>query len=874
MAASDTAKHIPRAGRVPWNRIDAVIEALMAVLLLFLPLALGGVYAWSEQVAFVLIGIMILLFVVKWLGQTHQKIVWTAALVPVAAMILLAAFQLAPLPSLVISLLSPATVELKAEFLADLDRKLEYVTLSFYPFATADSLGLLLMTAAIFVLVLNVYQTQRQIKRLLGIISVIGALAALLALAQCLWGNGRIYWLIPVWGETARSGPFVNHSHYGQFMNLCLGAALGLLFVLYYETRTTRTGARLRSVLKKKFHQDRRVGLLAGMMCLGVMTIFLSLSRGGMISLLIAGTIIILILARKLHLKWPGWLMVLILAVAGASVMYCGFEVVYERWAALRQGNQLQSRLDLIRDLWPLCEKFPLLGTGLGSHEVVYALYGSRAVSPTVAVFAENEYVQTLVETGWLGISIVAAFVGLIWYFFYRCVRRISIPVRAAALGLGFGLLAVQIHSLSDYGQHIPANACLSAVYCGLMIRLFFMGHRSRKTGQAAAEKEPSAAPVQNAKRNISPAGMLKILLASIHSFRRALTTVRPVSIPLQVRAAVVILILGGWGCLLVRADVARRAEARWQNVLALEKQLRRQNWHSEKGQIDTLIAQAQKAIALEPDNLDYQYWSCVYEWEYLKNRRQAGSVDPEFDRKVWAIVERLNRLRRRCPVYGPACCLSGQLQHYVLNEPSGPENIRRGYRLAPYHPTAVFAAGLLDAEQGRLSESLDKFRHYLRLGGQFNEVVNVYLQQMDRPEMAISLALNDPGRLIHLSKILRRTGSHQALVPTVLDMACRQLEKTCREPDVSAGTLALLAQAYYLNQKYEDAEVYLRQALDRDYGRVEWRLTLADILARTGQAADALDQARICLRLKPGWQDAQRFLNNIRTAAQPVSAK
>jgi len=104
------------------------------------------------------------------------------------------------------------------------------MTLSFYPNATKHNLRLILAVAAVFFVVVNVYRRAEQIKRLLAAIAIIGGAIALLALAQDLFGNGKIYWIVPTGHGETYSGPFINHSHYGQFMNLSIGAALGLLW--------------------------------------------------------------------------------------------------------------------------------------------------------------------------------------------------------------------------------------------------------------------------------------------------------------------------------------------------------------------------------------------------------------------------------------------------------------------------------------------------------------------------------------------------------------------------------------------------------------------------------------------------------------------
>ena len=54
-------------------------------------------------------------------------------------------------------------------------------------------------------------------------------------------GNGKIYWLAPTY-DAARSGTLINHSYFGQFVNLSTGAALALLLTLALFGVATQVG--------------------------------------------------------------------------------------------------------------------------------------------------------------------------------------------------------------------------------------------------------------------------------------------------------------------------------------------------------------------------------------------------------------------------------------------------------------------------------------------------------------------------------------------------------------------------------------------------------------------------------------------------------
>lgn len=125
-------------------------------------------------------------------------------------------------------------------------------------------------------------------------------------------------------------------------------------------------------------------------------------------------------------------------------------------------------------DNWPTvlgaAENQLPLGSGLGSFDAVY-----RSVEPLAhldATFfnqAHNDYLETLLETGWLGIGLIIAF--LIWF-----ARRAWTAWSAAASSqrdlqraATVAIVAVMLHSAADYPLRTATIATLFALCCGLL---------------------------------------------------------------------------------------------------------------------------------------------------------------------------------------------------------------------------------------------------------------------------------------------------------------------------------------------------------------------------------------------------------------------
>lgn len=819
-----------RENRITTNSLDAsisyfdiVIEGLLIALLAFMPLAFGAVEAWSEQVVIALTAGISAVFLLKLIFKNSSRLIWSWAYLPVAMFVLVAVVQLIPLRMDLIETISPNTAATKKELLGDMPNSsavLRLSTLSFYPNATKQNLRMVLCVAAVFLVVLNVYYRPEQIKRLLAGIAVIGGSIALLALAQDLLGNGRIYWMVPTGYGKADSGTFINHSHYGQFMNLTIGAALGLIMVKLHKafTGTKVTPASVLEFLGSP--AARGIWLLTAIIVMGAATVFVSLTRGGMVSMLIAAGFTTLVISSRRSMRGRGWIMLLMALGAFICVLYVGFDAVYDRLATLQEMHQYEGRWQIVRDISLAWAKFPVFGTGLGTHEVVYPMFDRSTIS-SLAAHAENEYAQAAEETGLIGLGALVLFGIIVWAGYVRNVTSGSVPIRSAAYGLGFGLLAIMFHSLSDFGQHLPANAVLSAVFCALLLSL--------------------------ARNGVGPVGQKSFGLAVGALFCMGAI----------------------WAWALLSANNARLAEAKWDKVLAAEANLTENGRQAGDTEYAELISNAAAAAAYQPDNIKYHHWLNVYRWESISRITDPNSgavIIPEQGMQfVRRIVEELDNARLLCPTFGATYCLVGQLEKLALNDPSGAEHIRKGYRLAPCDATACYLAGLLDVEEKQIDSSFEKFSRAVDLDGRFfPDVIRAYTNHAGRPDLAVAIAGDNSSRLSALANALAQMQEHKDIVEKAQARVVELLKERCSRPDAPASALASLA-GLYAKEKDPAAAIELyRRALVLDYGQVQWRLASARLLADTNRIPEAIHEAKICLRLRPQFSAARRLIEQL----------
>jgi len=814
------------------NKFDRVIEWLLISLLAFMPLAFGAVEAWSEQIVIALAAAIAVCFLLKLVFVEHTRLVWSWAYVPIALFIIVSVFQIISLPASFVGAISQNTAATKKELLGDLPNSealLKYMTLSFYPNATKHNLRLVFSIAAVFFVVVNVYRRPAQIKRLLAAIAIIGGSIALLALAQDILGNGRIYWKIPTGSEPAFSGTFVNHSHFGQFMNLSIGAALGLIFVRIHEAfaRKKITAATVFEYFGST--EAKPMWLLFTIIILGMAAIFMSLTRGGMVSMLVSAGFITLVISSRQSMKGRGWIMAVVALGAFICVLYVGFDAVYDRLASLRDLRQAQSgRLQILKDISLAWTKFPVFGTGLGTHEVVYPMF-DRSTTAALAAYAENEYAQAAEETGLMGLASLVIFGIFVCIYYIRNIRSSSMPIRSAAYGLGFGLLAILIHSLSDFGQHLPANAFLSAIFCALLLVLFRIGRESNQT----------------------------------------VKTTGPVPGSRYIRITLCLCVSGIFVWILLEANNARVAEAHWKKALTIERSMMEENWQASNDKYASLISHAAAASDYQPDNIKYRHWLNVYRWESISRTADPNTgkvIIPEQAIKfIHRIVDELHKARLLCPTYGATYCVVGQLERFTLDDPKGAEYIRKGFQLAPCDPTTCFVAGLLDVEEKKIDSSFEKFKRAVELDrGFFQSAADIYINHMNRPDLAVALAGDDISRLSYVANALAETREHAHVVERAQAQIVELLKKKCSGPDVNATALASLANIFRKGQDSEAAIEHYRRALYLEYGQVQWRYALARLLAETDRVPEAIHEARICLRLSPQFKAAEALIEEL----------
>jgi O-antigen ligase len=801
------------------ERFDRPIEWLLVALLAFAPLALGAVQRWSELVVYALCAAMALLLVLKLLTRPDVPFVWSWTYAPIGVVLGMTALQLVPLPVAVVKLVSPQTVALRTELAAPLGAaagSMRHLPLSFYPEATAGNLRLLLVISAVYVVTLNVMRRAEQIWRLVAGIAIIGVAVAVIALLHLGLNAPSVYWLI---GQTRAGwpvGPFINPNHLGQFLNLSLGAALAVLLVGF--ERVLREHRREAEPYEKVVSRVplRLWALGAGAMVCAA-AVVLTLSRGAILSMLIAAAVTAFV-SRRRAASYLAWALVPVAWLVLLAVILTAFDPLIRRIDELGRAGAppAQGRVQIVSDALQAWKQFPLLGTGLGTFEVVYPMY-DRSATLLLATHAENEYVQMLMEGGAVGLAAVLVFGVMIAVKWGRCLKSAPSPMASAAVGLGFGLIAVAIHSLADFGQHVPANAALTAVTCATVVTL---ARASRQT--STEQKQAGLAAPPRAGWRVAGGAAVAAIVAGV----------------------------------LMQAWARARAESAWAPARKIETYLRQNQWQGRIDDYSELLVAATTAVRLSPDNVHYRHWLNYYRWKWISRERdpQTGQLVLELQELDWAgrIVQDLLDAVHQCPTYGPSYSLAGQIEMNVLDQPRGAELVRVGWKLSQADPGANFEAGLLDAREGNWEAAMTKLAHAGRIdvtGAYLKEAVQVVARDLGRPDMAITLAGENVPAVRAIIAALGAAGQPDAAAQAKQHLAAL-IQTLAARPDASQAVLLDAGRLAIEQRNFSVAVTQLRRALSNDYASAELHFELARALDGAGQSAEALDAARTAERL------------------------
>lgn len=446
-------------GRSSSSQQDRV--ALAASVLLVFAFLLGGASRQHElRLALVELVALPLLVMATWFlwGRTLPQ--GRFGLGIAAAIVAVPLIQLVPLPpALWTRLPSHAQSELALQVIGATPA---WVPLSLSPDRTWASFLALLPPVAMFLGIMAIRPDT--ILRLVQLLVLLTAAAVLLGMGQILTGDKSLY----LWATTDAGnvvGFLANRNH---MATLCL---VSLPFAI------TMAGHAMR-------HNDARSRTTVWVaLAFTTVIIFAMAAIRSRTGLVLLGPV----LAVSILAGWiaagrgrPKPVFMGLVGVTGIALVACAVLAINPILERFDATGAKEGRFEN----WPLIAEttntYLPLGSGLGSFDAVFRSVEPLArLDPTFFNQAHNDYLETWLETGWLGAAIIIAF--MVWFFrrSWAIWKTRSAPYwdtqRAATIAIGVMLL----HSFVDYPLRTATMATVFALCCGLLETVYNRNPRS-----------------------------------------------------------------------------------------------------------------------------------------------------------------------------------------------------------------------------------------------------------------------------------------------------------------------------------------------------------------------------------------------------------
>lgn len=399
------------------------IRSGLCALVAFAVLAHGAVEPWSETVLEIGAAVLLLVWAYKALTSDDVKLAWNPLLWPMLAFWVVAALQLA-------------------------------LGISLVPFLTRIELLKYTALLALFFLCVQSFRTRSHWRRFVWFLLGLGFAVSLFAILQHFTFNGKLYWVRELQYGGIPFGPYVNRNHFAGLMELLIPTGLAVQIL----------GAERRDQLPL-------VGLFT---LLPVGALFLSASRGGIISLIaeVAFLAVVIAIRRREKKVLPAAAMILILGAI--LVSWLGIGRALDRFAAYKKLESSEGlRVEMFHDTLRIFRDYRVLGTGIGTLQEVFPLYESE-YGGLVVNHSHNDYAEALAESGVIGGACGLAFILLLVWTCWRILSTEgdaqSFAYHSGALVACLGLL---VHAGVDFNFHIPSNALIFLLQSALATSIF-----------------------------------------------------------------------------------------------------------------------------------------------------------------------------------------------------------------------------------------------------------------------------------------------------------------------------------------------------------------------------------------------------------------
>ena len=136
------------------------------------------------------------------------------------------------------------------------------------------------------------------------------------------------------------------------------------------------------------------------------------------------------------------------------------------------RGDSIHARLSIYSDSLELVRENPFLGHGFMTFGDHYPRVKSNNYEKTY-IFTHNDYLQFLVEMGFVGLIILCLYVLAFYWVVCNCFSHLDEKSFPVVIGITAAVTSFFGHALVDFVFYIPAIFLLAACYIGYMHQLY-----------------------------------------------------------------------------------------------------------------------------------------------------------------------------------------------------------------------------------------------------------------------------------------------------------------------------------------------------------------------------------------------------------------
>ena len=436
---------------------------LVCFILATVPILFGAVHPilYGSYVFLVLVGLgsWLCLFV----PEHNTPLITRFWLLPIILLLFYTTVQSIPLPLSWVEFISPARA-LRVGIVNTLaGTQQNFVSISDH--------GLLSLTRVVLFVALLVYflsikvlmrRDEKFFRILVFIIIAVGVFEALYGILQFPSPRLGVLWLPRKY--VAACGTIIYKNQYASFLNMCWPLALAVAASYLADAQHLFKGRRFRSLrerIKRMRDNERLIPIFFLATGIILLAVLFSMSRGGMISMLLVMLLLNVFLPVSRKVKLGVLFLFCLFTIAYGSLL--GLDTLVARFDNIDAAGS--SRLAIYKSSLPLLMDHWLSGIGLGSYSLLSPVYLKGISSTAHFDKAHNEYLQLAIEFGipavlffftWLTSAMIICGTYL---FKNKDGKDGKIDFEIVIGGAAFcGLLGFFFHGLADFGWHLPAN--------------------------------------------------------------------------------------------------------------------------------------------------------------------------------------------------------------------------------------------------------------------------------------------------------------------------------------------------------------------------------------------------------------------------------